>query len=318
MSTRIPARVDAGTPDGGQFAASTRAEADVDLARPAASAEVYPEAVAAMMDDMADDVPGQRVRYEFASDVRPAVREAVAAFVSEHGVDLAAEVDDSDDGGWLVGRDLALARNNPPGTPHARMAFAWMMDPARATMLRDAAYALGPMRLVAADDGMLHLPATVPLPANRGRSVIASDPGTDPVILDRIARYDSRDPEYDHWDKVNVAKNPSTRQDTIEHIRSTESEPEFARAIAERESATPQDLAWAATSYDNTVRAAVLAHPRTSDETLGALAATVESELAEATRVLARSGVHPMRSYEQWQVDTLTKLKALSDQRSAA
>lgn len=318
MSTRTPARVDAGVPDGGQFAASARAEADVDLATETCSAEAYPEAVAAMMDDMADDVPGERTVYEFAPDVRPAVREAVAAFVTEHGDDIAAEVDDSDDGGWMVGRDLALARNNPPGTPHARLAFAWMKDPARAAALRDAAHALGPLRLVASEEGTLHLPATVPLPPTRERSIAASDPGTDPVILDRIARYDYRDPAYSHWDKVIVAANPSTRQDTIEHIRAPESEPEFARTIAQRPTATPQDLAWAATSYDSTVRAAVLAHPGTSEQTHRDLAATVETELAEATRVLSRSGVHPMRNHEQWQVETLTKLKVLADQRTSS
>lgn len=123
----------------------------------------------------------------------------------------------------------------------------------------------------------------------------------------RLTWFEHRDPGYSHWDKVLVAANPSTRQDTIEHIRATESE--FARTIAERPTATPQDLAWAATSYDNTVRAAVLAHPHTSDQTLGELCATIDTELAEATRVLAQSGVDPMRSYEQWQVDTHTNLE---------
>jgi len=190
-----------------------------------------------------------------------------------------------------------------------------MKDPARAARLRDVAHALRPMRLVAAADGTLHLPATVPLPPSRERASAAVDPATDPAILGRIARFDHRDPEYRHWDKVDVAANPSTRQGTIEHIRDTESEPEFTRAIAERVTATPHDLAWAAASYDNSVRAAVLAHPQTSDETRGELSATVDAELAEATRVLSRSGVHPMRSYEQWQVDTLTKLKTAADKR---
>lgn len=320
MSTHVPARIQPGTPAGGRFAVDPRAEASIDLSVPtgASIVEDYPDAVPAALDDMADDVRGASAPYRFADDVEPAVRAQVSAFIAEHADAIEEEISDSDDGGWMLGRDIALARNNPAGTPHYRLAFGWMKDPDRAQALREAGTALGPMRLAAAPDGTLHLTSTVPLPPSQSRTAAAADPFTDSHVLDRIARVDHRDPAYRHWDKVAVAANPAAARATIDHIVATESEPEFALAIAERTDASTSDLAWASASYDLRVRTAVLEHPNTSAATVQALARRVDAELETATAELARSGVSPMRAHEQWLVDQLTGLKSLSDRRAGA
>jgi len=76
MSTHIPARVNAGTPDGGQFATEGRAEADVSLDRTTRRFDVRMEAQTARLDTVAvdplppwpADLPAPEVSYSWDSD----------------------------------------------------------------------------------------------------------------------------------------------------------------------------------------------------------------------------------------------------------